>query len=436
MLRIEMLFRHLFVRVVIVILVAVGAGCPYVSAQRSIDKLKKEKQATRREIRETTRKIKDNKAETNRQLGRLTQLRGDIERQNAIIADARTKADSVSSAMAVLGDSIALLETRLGQMKSAFGKSLRKMQGHAVPTTKWAFIFSSENVEMFYRRIRYMEQFAEWNARQSRRIRRAMDGLQTRRDHMALLARERDEFLQRADLAGRQLKNKHQETSQLVASLQQQGSSLKETLKAKEQRQRKLDSEIDRLIAAEQERQRRAAEKKRSDAEKQKKNSGGKNKGVSTGANQSSTRTADPDRVLTGSFESNKGHLLFPVAGKYRIVKDFGRQPHPDLPHVVTQNSGIDIDVAPGTSVRSIFAGKVSAIFRQDGFNSIVMVRHGAYISIYAGLGSLSVKSGDSVKAGQTLGSVAADDDGSGRSTLHFELRREREKLNPHHWVR
>ncbi|MDE6557004.1 MAG: M23 family metallopeptidase, partial [Duncaniella sp.] len=109
-------------------------------------------------------------------------------------------------------------------------------------------------------------------------------------------------------------------------------------------------------------------------------------------------------------------------------------QPHPTLPNVETENSGIDIETRPGANVRAVFAGTVSAIFRQDGFNSIVMLRHGNYITVYAGLGSVSVKSGQNVTAGQTLGTVYTP---SGDSPLlHFEIRREREKLNPQAWVR
>lgn len=145
---------------------------------------------------------------------------------------------------------------------------------------------------------------------------------------------------------------------------------------------------------------------------------------------------AEDSRKLTGSFESNKGRLLFPVSGRYKIVRPFGRHQHPDLPHVTTDNGGIDIEVAPGGNARAVFAGTVSAIFRQPGFNTIVMVRHGNYLTIYANLSDIMVKNGDTLKQGQTIGRVYADPDDDNRSILHFELRREKEKLNPTAWVR
>ncbi|MCI9284596.1 MAG: peptidoglycan DD-metalloendopeptidase family protein [Muribaculaceae bacterium] len=51
----------------------------------------------------------------------------------------------------------------------------------------------------------------------------------------------------------------------------------------------------------------------------------------------------------------------------------------------------------------------------------------------YAGLGSVGVRKGESVKTGQNLGSLAAAD---GHSILHFEIRDEKQKLNPSLWLR
>lgn len=155
-----------------------------------------------------------------------------------------------------------------------------------------------------------------------------------------------------------------------------------------------------------------------------------------SGATSAGFNKAEDSRKLTGSFESNKGRLLFPVSGRYKIVRPFGRHQHPDLPHVTTDNGGIDIEVAPGGNARAVYEGTVSAIFRQPGFNTIVMVRHGNYLTIYANLSDIMVKNGDKLKQGQTIGRVYSDPDDDNRSILHFELRKEKEKLNPSVWVK
>ena len=142
------------------------------------------------------------------------------------------------------------------------------------------------------------------------------------------------------------------------------------------------------------------------------------------------------ERNLSGSFESNKGNLLFPVSTSYKIVKPFGRQRHPELKHVETDNGGIDIETSRGASARAVFEGKVSVIFQTDGFNTVVMLRHGNYLTVYVNIAESFVKTGDVVKAGQPIGRIFSDPDDDNRTILHFEIRKEKTKLNPEFWVK
>ena len=137
-----------------------------------------------------------------------------------------------------------------------------------------------------------------------------------------------------------------------------------------------------------------------------------------------------------GDFGSYKGRLPFPITGKYTIVKRFGRQKHPTLPHVEITNSGIDMATAAGASVRSVFDGEVSAVIRPDGYNNVVVIRHGRYMTVYANLGTLSVSTGQKVKAGQQIGTVYADPNDDHRSVLHFEIRNQKQKENPELWLK
>ena len=54
-----------------------------------------------------------------------------------------------------------------------------------------------------------------------------------------------------------------------------------------------------------------------------------------------------------------------------------------------------------------------------------------AIISLY----SASVKSGDTVSTKQAIGQVFSDASDNGRTVLHFQLRKEKDKLNPEPWL-
>lgn len=133
------------------------------------------------------------------------------------------------------------------------------------------------------------------------------------------------------------------------------------------------------------------------------------------------------DMAMTGSFANAKGRLPMPLAGK--IVSHFGNYNVEGMSNVKLSNSGINIKGAAGGAVKSVFKGEVSSIFGYGG-TMVVMVRHGAYITVYANLRNVSVRQGQKVGTGQTLGTVGSD------GVLQFQLRKETAKLNPESWLR
>lgn len=141
-------------------------------------------------------------------------------------------------------------------------------------------------------------------------------------------------------------------------------------------------------------------------------------------------------KVADGGFASMRGALPRPVDGSWRVTSRFGRQELPDLPGVVYDNPGINVEVAIGTAVKSVYSGKVSGVYMVPGYQTVVIVNHGNYYTAYGNLKSPAVKVGDNVKAGQKLGSAGENLDDPGHGELHFEVYRNRDKLNPLEWIR
>ncbi len=137
-----------------------------------------------------------------------------------------------------------------------------------------------------------------------------------------------------------------------------------------------------------------------------------------------------------GNFASMKGSLPKPASGSFKVTSRFGRQSLPDLPDVVYDNPGIDAEVSPGASALAVYGGKVSGVYMIPGYNTVVIVNHGNYYTVYGNILSPAVKVGDQVRAGQGLGALAPDDDDHSRSSIHFEVWKNREKLNPLEWIR
>ena len=169
---------------------------------------------------------------------------------------------------------------------------------------------------------------------------------------------------------------------------------------------------------------RKAAElKAKADAERSKKEIAEAKQDAQEAATLSSV-----DRMLSGGFEANRGRLPMPISGSYRIVSHFGQYHVEGLKGVTLDNKGINILGKPGCVARSIYDGEVSAVFGYGGMWN-VLVRHGAYISVYCNLKSVSVHKGQRVSTRQALGAVGSD------NILQFQLRKETAKLNPEAWL-
>ena len=132
---------------------------------------------------------------------------------------------------------------------------------------------------------------------------------------------------------------------------------------------------------------------------------------------------------LSGQFDQNRGKLPYPVRGV--IVDGYGKHAHAVRQSVTVNNTGINIAAEAGAPVKAVFEGEVSVVFFVPGMNNAVMIRHGDYVTVYANLEAVGVKTGDRVALNQTIGKLPADD-----AFLHFEIWKDQQNLNPELWLR
>ncbi|MBD5202782.1 MAG: peptidoglycan DD-metalloendopeptidase family protein [Bacteroidales bacterium] len=415
-----------------------------------IESVSAEKKKNEQSMRNTSAQIEAKKAEINRQLSRLNNLNAEIEENRRTLDRLSVVSDSITQLAEATADSVTVMSQQVEDLRKSYVESLRRLQPYDRSRTTMSFIFSSKDFVTLQRRLRYLKQFSLWRQKRADAMTASLDSLESKRRHLTLLEQKSTALIQRTAEAQERLDSNRKGAEEIVESLRKDEKSLRAVLEQQKQQARILDQRLDKLIAEEQARiaREQEAERKRKAESARTKSDKGKTKESSKPATTPAAKTPVPAATpvrpsmteasdvenLGGTFAQNKGKLPFPITGKYRIIGKFGRQAHPSLPKVEIENSGIDIETAAGASARAVFEGKVSAIFKEDGYNSIVMIRHGSYITIYAGIDNVSVKSGEKIKAGQTIGKVNTDAT-RGIPVLHFEIRNERTKLNPLQWI-
>lgn len=449
--------------------------------RRSRNDVSRERQRNEQQIARARRQLETNTAEVGRQLNRLGLLEATISLRGDTIARLERQITALDSQITAMSDSIDLLNRRAGALRANYGSTLRALRSRRQGMSDLAFIFSARSFSQAWRRLRYLREVARATTRRAAQVREAsrrvtaarlsLDSMMTRlQSSMAVLQRSQATLTaERASAAA------------LVTSLRKEGRALNTEIERRRRQSQALERELQQIIEreaeearrreAEERRRREAEERQRREAEERQRREAENRRTTApatapatttpsqpaaqqpaTSPAPATTRPAAPatttrpastfeseaaaDRRITGSFRSNKGRLPFPVSGRYTIVSNFGTNTHPGLSKVKIDNLGIDIEVPAGSSARSVFEGKVTSIFRLDGFHNVVIVRHGEYLTVYAGLSDLRVRKGDNVATGQTLGTIYSDPDDGNRTTLHFEIRLEKQKLNPVEWVK
>ena len=407
---------------------------------RKIRELEAKRKELHQQIAESETLLQSTKKDVKSQLDNLALLTGQIEERRKYINTIESDVHILTSEIASLQKQLNKLQRDLKDKKQKYEISVQYMYRNKSVQEKLMFIFSAENLSQTYRRMRYVQEYANFQRLQGMEIERKQKQIAAKKREVEQTKNAKQNLLKQGEAEKIKLEIQEKERQTLLANLQKKQKGLQNEINKKRREANQLNARIDKLIAEEIERARkRAQEEARREAAARKKEESkeGKSAATETAAKSKPLEAytmSKADRELSGNFAANRGKLPMPISGAYIITSRYGQYAVEGLRNVKLDNKGIDIQGKPGAQARAIFDGKVAAVFQLNGlFN--VLIRHGNYISVYCNLSSASVKAGDTVKTKQSIGQVFSDGTDNGRTVLHFQLRREKEKLNPEPWL-
>ncbi|HJD94953.1 MAG TPA: peptidoglycan DD-metalloendopeptidase family protein [Bacteroides togonis] len=406
-------------------------------SNKLIKELESKRGALQKQIAESESLLQTTTKNVGSQLKGLAALTGQIEERKRYILAINSDMDAIDRELVSLERQLNQLQKELKDKKTKYAASVNYLYRNHTIQDKLLFIFSAQTLEQTYRRLRYVREYASYQRMQGEEILKKQKQINDKRAELTEARKAKENLLKERENEKTTLERQEKEQKALVDSLRKKQRSLQSEINKKRKEANQLNARIDRLIAEEIEKARKRAE------EEARREAAARKKAEKTESPSATKPKAEPleaytmnkaDRELSGSFASNRGKLPVPVTGPYIITSHYGEYTVPGLRGVKLDNKGIDIQAKPGAQARAVFNGKVAAVFQLNGLFNI-LVRHGAYISVYCNLSTASVKADDTVKTGQTLGTIFSDGADGGRTVLHFQLRREKEKLNPEPWL-
>jgi septal ring factor EnvC (AmiA/AmiB activator) len=369
--------------------------------------LQKEKQQNLEKIREVQKILEETADKKNNTLGELSALNQRILEQENLIGSIRREINFLNSEIGENNDIIDALQTDLERLKKEYASMLFAAQKANNSTTRLTFLFSAASFDQLIMRMRYMKQYAQTRRLQAEQISKVQDELAGQVKQIEGQREEKNKLLRDGENENQHLADLKKKQNTLVRSLEKQEKKLKKDLDETRESIAKLDKLIEDLIKEEIARE-----------------------AAANAANSAGTSKAI---ALSSSFEENKNKLPWPVNSGF-ISQRFGLQNHPVLKGIVLQNEGVNIQTRQDEKVRCVFEGEVTRVAFVPSVGSTVLIKHGEYFTVYAGLKEVYVKEGQKVIVDQEIGKVISNYEGI--SELRFQIRKHTKALDPQVWLR
>lgn len=307
------------------------------------------------------------------------------------------------------------LRSELEVIKEEYAKLIVRTYKSKSDQSRVMFLLSSETFLQAYKRVQYMQQYANHRKKQGEEIQSKTQELQELNKNLIVQQREKQFLIEENRIARNQLQEERKQQEELMSTLRKDEGKYTNQIRERQREAAAIDKQIEDLIRAAIAESNRAA-------------------GGTARERASSTfaMTAEA-KALAANFTGNKGKLPWPVE-RGVVVTRFGTTQHPTLPNIKTYSSGVEIATDEGAKARSAFDGEVLAIIVIRGVNKAVQIRHGDYITVYQNIDDVYVKRGDKVTTRQEIGRVYTNPT-TGRTILKFLIYQNANKLNPADWV-
>ena len=386
-------------------------GLNLTSAQTNREELEKRRIELRNEITRINELRISNQKKQRSVLGQVEDLNQQIKSTEDLIKLTNQQANLLNREINTNTKKIGQLRKELEKLKDDYARMIEKSYKSKSQQSRIMFLLSSQSFLQAYKRLQYMKQYTNYRKQQGEEIKANTQELQELNARLVQQKEEKDRLIAENRKTRADLEKNRKSQQTLMATIRKREGEFASQIKSKQQEIDEIDRAIDRMI--------------RESIAKANKESGS--------TSRSAYELTPAAKALAADFNNNKGKLPWPVESGV-VTMRFGQQPHPVVKSVMVNNNGVRIDTDKGGKARAVFNGTVSEVQAVKGANQAVMVRHGDFITIYNNLEKVYVKRGDKVVTEQEIGEVATSRS-TGKTTLHFLIYKNDQKMDPAAWI-
>jgi septal ring factor EnvC (AmiA/AmiB activator) len=425
-----------------IIVVAFVFLTSFTFSQSTSEKLKREQDRLEQKINDTKLLLSKSQTNTATSLNELKVIENQITFREQLLKNYDNQIRGAELNIQKKSLQISELSEKITELKKQYKLLLIYAYKHRNKYGKLMYLFSSEDYYEALKRQKYLERISEIQQKQflviqqnQSLIKKEIDAIEKEKKYKLSIMSEKS----KEKAAIEKDKVKQQEVH---AKFKQEEGAIVAQLKEDERKKAVLREQINAAI-----------KKEIAEAEAKRKREEEARRKAAAAAAAKNPAAAKPEEVkeseaiafeetkesakLSASFEGNKGSLPWPV-DKGSITEGFGKNPHPTLSNVYTNNRGIDISSPKNAQVRCVFDGEVTSVLNIPGAGKVVIIKHGNYRTVYSNLKDTYVSVGMKVTTKKVIGSLLSKDK-QNMSVAHFEIHHvvgsEVTCLNPTLWV-
>lgn len=378
---------------------------------QTIKELEKRRKQALNKLEVTNKLLDETNKSKQSSVNKINIIKQNIYERQQIISNINQELNVISMTIDTLQTERNNLLQKLDRIKAEYAVLVRNTHYRSNTLSYISFVLSADNFNQIFRRIRYLQQFADYRKKQAKEIEETTTLLLEKEQILTQSKDKKNEVLSIKQFENQKLESDRQKENKMLNDLK----AKEKNLIAQQKKQQKTADELNRKIQA------------LIDAEVKKESKKGSSK-------QNKITLTKEESLIAGNFEKNKGRLPWPVEKGF-VSGKFGIQKHPVLEHVTTNNKGIYIQTNMGADARAVFEGVVTQCFSIPGSNNAVIIKHGNYRTVYTNLTTIYVKEGDKVTAKQKIGRIFVDEENDNKTEMLLMLYLNTTLLNPEPWL-
>ncbi|MBP93685.1 MAG: peptidase M23 [Flavobacteriaceae bacterium] len=383
------------------------------SQSKKQQELEERRQALRTEIKQINELLFKDKTKQKSQISLIEDVNYRVNVRKNLIQVTNQQANLLTREINDNQNKITELRDELETLKASYAKMIETSYKSKSEQSRVMFLLSSTNFKQAYKRVQYLNQYANYQKEQGESIKAKTAELQETNTDLLRQKADKQKLIEENRVAQRELEKELVQHRELMASITKNLTNYTAQIKKKQHEADQIDREIEKII-----REAIAASNKKA--------------GKTTTASSGFALTPEA-AALAKDFVSNKGKLLWPVE-KGVVKVRYGKQPSPLVPSVMIQSTGVRIATEKNAQVRAVFNGEVLRVISSKNGNPTLLIQHGNYITAYSNMAKIYVKKGDKVSTKQPVGEVFTNP-ANGETILSFSVFKETKTVNPAEWI-